>query len=88
MCAEHQAAVVGHVQPFEGVGGPRVGELDPGQQVAQGWAGRGPEPEGSIDVHPRVGFAGEGADLGERIGGAGVDVAGLGAHDGRSGVAG
>ena len=38
---------------------PRVGELDAGDEVARARAGRGPQPERAVDVHPRAVLVGD-----------------------------
>ena len=80
---EGEAAVVGHVEPFVAVGGPRVGQLDAGQQVAVARAGVGPQAEGAVDVHPGAMAVRQRDQCGEVVVGADVQVAGLQQHDGR-----
>jgi hypothetical protein len=54
------------------------------EQVAALGAGGGPQAEGAVDVDPRAGGMAGLHDLVQRIEGAAVDVAGLGAHDRRA----
>ena len=81
--AEDVAGVVGNIEPFVAVASPRVGPLDAGDEVACGRAGRRPQAEGAVHVNPRPAAASQIADGGQVVAGAGVDVAGLGADDGR-----
>ena len=78
------AAVVRHVQGLVGVGGPRVGAVDAGDEVPQRRRGRGPQAEGSVHVHPGPVVVRARDALGERVVGAGVQVARLQHHDRRS----
>ena len=80
---DRQPAVVRHVEPLVGVGGPGVGLLDAGDQVRTAGGRRGPEPEGAVHVHPGPGLLGERDGLREQVAGAGVHVAGLEADDRR-----
>ena len=80
----HEPAVVADVQPLVGIGRPRVGALDAGDEVSQLRADVGPQPEGAVDVQPCVRVVGQ--RIGHRIGrveGTGIHVAGLDADDGR-----
>ena len=76
--------VVGHVEPLVGIGRPRVGLGEPVDPIAQpGGRGR-PQAECAVHVQPGVRTGPHGRrDLDERIEGARVHVAGLGAHDRR-----
>ena len=78
---ERQPAVVWDVQPLVGVGGPRVGARDAGHLRGARRRGRGPQAECAVHVQPRLRTARVGDDRIERIGGACVHVAGLGADD-------
>ena len=82
---QHQAAVIGNVQPLVGIGRPGVGVFDaPGEVRARRSSG-GPESEGTIDVYPRPAAADVLANLGDGIEGTGIHIAGLHAHDGALG---
>src|SRR5438105_5339406 len=85
MGAKRVPAVVGHVEPLVSVGRPRVGNLDSGGELAGGGVGRGPQPEGAVYVHPGAMVVGCGGPGLKVVEGAAVDVAGLEAHDRRSG---
>ena len=78
---DRERAVVGHVEPLVGVERPGVGQLDAGGQVRAAGRGGGPEPERAVDVEPGAVLAADGGDLRERVEGARVHVAGLGADD-------
>ena len=52
MPAEDDPAVVRHVQPLVGVGGPRIGPFDAGDERSELRARRRPETEGAVDVEP------------------------------------
>ena len=80
---ERVAAVVRHVEPFVPVGGPGVGARGASQEVSVAWRGRGPQPEGAIDVNPRSGRAGEWNQGGEVVESPHVQIACLEQHDGR-----
>ncbi len=67
------------------VGRPRVGPLAAPQERAPPRAGGRPEAEGAVDVDPGARPPGGVADRVERVDGAGVHVAGLGADDGGAG---
>ena len=66
-----------------GVDRPRVRLRRPAYERRQRGARGGPQPEGAVHVHPRAVLARGLHDLLERVDRAGVDVAGLGAHDRR-----
>ena len=51
---EGHAAVVRHVEPLVGVGGPGVGLRRRLRPTGEPGAGRRPEPEGAVDMHPRA----------------------------------
>ena len=79
-----EPAIVGHVEPLVGVGGPGVGELDAGDRCTQLGLGGSPEAERAVDVEPAAVLAdARSAIAAQRIEGAGVHVAGLGADDRR-----
>ena len=77
-------AVVGDVEPLVPVGGPRIGCLASGGEVARRWAGRRPQPEGAVDVDPRPMAAGRRGRRRDVVEGAAVHVAGLEADDRRT----
>src|SRR5215203_7306769 len=83
--AEDEATVVRDVQPLVGVGGPGVGLLHTFREIPQGRAGGRPHPERPVHMDPSADFPGSGADGAEGIDSAGVHVARLRAHYGRSG---
>ena len=76
-------AVVRDVEPLVPVRGPRVGAHVAVEERPPDRAGRDPEAEGAVDVTPGAVRAAAGDDLRDRVKGAGVDVARLGAHDRR-----
>ncbi len=77
--------VVRHVQPLVGVGRPGIGPVEARDAVAQPGRRGCPQPEGAVDVEPGVRSLAHGVDdLRQRIEGAGVHVAGLGADDRRA----
>jgi hypothetical protein len=65
------------------VGRPRVGALQPFDEVAEPGRDGRPDPECSVDVQPRTRVLAEVGDLGERVERAGVHLARLRAHDRR-----
>ncbi len=71
---DHDAAVVGNVQPLVPVGRPRIGVRKAGDEPAIRGRGGGPQAEGSVDVQPRAVLARELADFDQRIARAGVHV--------------
>jgi hypothetical protein len=66
------------------VGGPGVGQIGSVEQRPQRRRGSTPEAEGTVDVQPGLVLVGDGGDLTQRVDGAAVHVAGLGADDGRA----
>jgi hypothetical protein len=85
---EGEAAVVGDVEPFVGIRGPRIGFTDTGGKVGTRGRGGGPEAESSIDVNPRTGGVGDATDFANGVDGAGVHVPSLRADDRRTGEGG
>src|SRR5229473_1496983 len=79
---ESQTRIVGDVEPLVAIGSPGIGIREASHQGRAVGSGGGPQPEGSVDVHPRVLSSGFGTDLGSRIERAGIYVAGLYADDG------
>ena len=47
-----EPGIVRHVQPLVRIGGPGVGPVDPSRELRHFWRGRGPEPEGAVDMDP------------------------------------
>src|ERR1700738_1266532 len=65
---ERQAAVVRHVEPFVRVGGPGIRLAGAGDEVPVAGAGRRPEAEGAVHVHPACSvLAREPGDLRQRV---------------------
>ena len=79
---EREAAVVGDVQPLVAVGRPRVGEAEALDEVRPARGCGGPQAEGAVDVQPGARRARRLGDRRQRVERAGVEVAGLRAHDG------
>ena len=52
MGGEDEPRVVGHVQPFVGIGRPRIGSGDACGEMARGLACTGPESKGAVHVQP------------------------------------
>ncbi len=83
---EDDAGVVRHVQPFVGIGRPRISTVVAAREVTQPWAGGCPQPERPVDVKPDVGMlADDRDDTFDRVERAGVHLAELGADDRRLG---
>ena len=81
--AEGDAAVVRDVEPLVGVGRPRVGPLRPGDEMAERRAGRGPQPERTVDVEPGARALDRVRDRDEVVEHASVHLARLRADDRR-----
>ena len=80
MTADRDAAVVGHVEPLVGVGGPRIGPVQTGDP--QRAAGGRPQAHGAVHMEPRVIPVGEVCQFTDRIDGARVHIPRLAADDG------
>ena len=85
LAVAHQgdAAVVRRVQPLVSVGRPGVGGGGARDLAGQLGACGGPQPEGTVDMHPRALRMRPVDERAERVAGTAVDVAGLEAHDRR-----
>src|SRR5680860_466840 len=82
------STVIRRVQPFVGVGRPRVGPLDSAELLLQDWRSQTPQSDGPIDMEPdatigpaRLGFVEDVGELVEMVDPAGVDVTRLSAND-------
>jgi len=82
---ESQAAIVGNVQPFVGVGSPGIRVSDSFSEMGAGRGRGGPETERAIDVDPRSGPMSDSTNFRDRIERSGVHVAGLDTNDGGAG---
>ena len=85
--AEHDPAVVRHVQELVTICGPAVRALGAVDEVREPRARSRPEPEGAVDVQPGAGGLGRVGDLAERVERSGVHLARLRADDRRAVVA-
>src|SRR5271167_1042536 len=82
---EGVAAIERNVEPLVAVGGPGVCAVGSVEEVAEAWAGRAPEAEGSVDVDPCAELFRDGYELHEVVEGADVEITGLKDHDCRLG---
>ena len=82
MAADRDTAVVWNVEPLVRVGRPRVGQFET-RQPRRPCRCR-PQPDRAIDMQPGAVCMGDLGELAGRVERAGVDVAGLAAHDGRA----
>ena len=78
-----QAAIHRRVQPFVGVGGPRVRQFHSRDQLPARRAGLGPEAEGAVDMHPGARRPRHRDQLGVRVASADIQVGGVQHKDGR-----
>src|SRR5205814_8415617 len=81
--AEGVTAVVRDVEPLVAVRRPGVRGPDAGHQMTGGRTGRGPQPEGPVDVDPRAVAVSHLRRADEVVKGASIDVARLQTHDRR-----
>ena len=78
------AGVIGHIEPLVRVGRPAVRLLHAVSQVSSRAGSCRPQTEGPVHVYPGARRPGCVANLGNRVECSGVDIARLGANDGRA----